>query len=154
MTPVEIGRGKADEILTASDLQDDRRDRREADHEERGRRRRDAEEAIERQAEIGEHEDADRHDVEKLSRAVGIEVEGKAAEADEEHDDGQEKLVGVPLLLGLPQHDEEPGKRGQEEGAVAERVDRLGQERLVGAAFAIKEHMLAECHEPSPLLSH
>ena len=62
--------GKADEPVPAPDLHGDRHDRREAGHEQRGPRRRNAEEAIERKAEIDQHEHADRHDVGECRGAV------------------------------------------------------------------------------------
>jgi hypothetical protein len=125
-------------------------DRRKANHEQHRPAGRHGEEAIEREAEIDQHEHADRHDVGKRRHLVGVEMEGEAAQADEKDQHREEKVVRAPLLGGAPQDELKPNQGGQQKGDIAYGVDGLGQKRRIGAALAIEEDVLAKCHGPCP----
>ena len=127
-----------------------RHDRGEADHQQHRQPDRHAEEAVQREAEIDEDEQADGNDIEQLGSLRREEMEGEAAKPDGQHEEDQEIMIGAALLARAPQQELEPDQRGKQKGDIAEGVDRLGQQRVAAAALAIAEDMLAEVHGPHP----
>ncbi len=78
-------------------------------------------------------------------------MEGEAAKADDKHERDEEIMIGASLISGAPEQELEPDQGGNQKGDIARRIDGLGQQRLVGAALAIDEDALAECHGPKSL---
>ena len=98
--------------------------------------------AVQRKAEIDEHEQLDRNHVGKQRCAVGEEVEGEAAEPDEKDERDEEVMVGAPHLPRTAEQQQRCGKCGKQKGRITCRVQRLGEQRLVRPPLAIEEHVL------------
>ena len=89
----------------------------------------------------------------KLGHARRVEVEGEAAKPDQQDEADQEIVVGAALFARTEQEEREPGKRGEQKGAVACGVHGLGKQRLARPTLAIEEDMLAQCHGRYPFNS-
>ncbi len=138
-----VRRWEANAPAPAFELGGERHDCGKADQGQHGPARRHPQQAIQREAEIDEHENVDRHHVGKHRRAVGQKVEGEAAEPDQEDERDEEHLVSAPRLLRAAQQQPKGGERRQQEGGIACGIERLGREGLARAALAIEEHVLA-----------
>ena len=60
----------------------------------------------------------------------------------------QKEVVAALFLAREPQHEHEADERGDKKGAVAQCIERLGEERLVGPTLAIEEDAISESHGP------
>ncbi len=75
--------GEANATIPALHMNGSANQRRKAHREKHGPARRNAEQAIERKAEIDQHEQADRDGVGQLGAGVGVDVKGQRPEPDQ-----------------------------------------------------------------------
>jgi hypothetical protein len=93
---------------------------------ERRAQRRQPEEAVECQAEIAEREELDRHDIGQQGPALRHSVEQEGADPDEP--DQRRQSLGGPVATPLPAQQQPCRQRREQEGGIADRIERLGPE--------------------------
>jgi hypothetical protein len=79
-------------------------------------------------------------------------MEGKAAEADQQHESDQEIMVCAPFRAWAKHEKRQPTERSKQKGDIARGIDGLRKQRRARSSLAIEEDMLAQCHGRSPFL--